>query len=405
MIGSLLRQIERRIDRVIIAVPKETYPGERRVALVPLVVPTLVKAGFEVVVESSAGLEAGYPDSQYTEKAARIVKERPALFEQADIVLQVLCYGSNDVTGKDDLPLLHRDQLLIGFLRPFGSREVVEQIASRGVTAFSVELIPRTTRAQNMDALSSMGTICGYKAVLIAADSHPRIFPMLTTAAGTITPARVFVIGAGVAGLQAIATARRLGAAASAYDMRPAAKEQVQSLGGRFVELPIEAQDAQDARGYARAQDEDFYRRQRELLGRVVEESDVVITAAVIPGKKSPVLVTEDMVQRMAPGSVIFDLAAERGGNCELTQAGKTIQKHGVTIIGAINVASGVPYHASQMYARNVSAFLLHLVKDQKLAMNMDDEIVRETLLTLGGEVLNPRVREFFGMPGLVVQG
>ena len=405
MIGSLLRQIERRIDRVIIAVPKETYPGERRVALVPLVVPTLVKAGFEVVVESSAGLEAGYPDSQYTEKAARIVKERPALFEQADIVLQVLCYGSNDVTGKDDLPLLHRDQLLIGFLRPFGSREVVEQIASRGVTAFSVELIPRTTRAQNMDALSSMGTICGYKAVLIAADSHPRIFPMLTTAAGTITPARVFVIGAGVAGLQAIATARRLGAAASAYDMRPAAKEQVQSLGGRFVELPIEAQDAQDARGYARAQDEDFYRRQRELLGRVVEESDVVITAAVIPGKKSPVLVTEDMVQRMAPGSVIFDLAAERGGNCELTQAGKTIQKHGVTIIGTINVASGVPYHASQMYARNVSAFLLHLVKDQKLAMNMDDEIVRETLLTLGGEVLNPRVREFFGMPGLVVQG
>lgn len=405
MIGSLLGQIERRNDRVIIAVPKETYPGERRVALVPLVVPTLVKAGFEVVVESGAGLEAGYPDSQYTEKAARIVKERPALFEQADIVLQVLCYGSNDITGKDDLPLLRRDQLLIGFLRPFGSREVVEQIANRGVTAFSVELIPRTTRAQNMDALSSMGTICGYKAVLIAADSHPRIFPMLTTAAGTITPARVFVIGAGVAGLQAIATARRLGAAASAYDMRPAAKEQVQSLGGRFVELPIEAQDAQDARGYARAQDEDFYRRQRELLGRVVEESDVVITAAVIPGKKSPVLVTEDMVERMAPGSVIFDLAAERGGNCELTQAGKTIQKHGVTIIGAINVASGVPYHASQMYARNVSAFLLHLVKDQKLALNMDDEIVRETLLTRGGEVVNPRVREFFGMPGLVVQG
>jgi NAD(P) transhydrogenase subunit alpha len=405
MIGSLLRPIERRNDRVIIAVPKETYPGERRVALVPLVVPTLVKAGFEVMVESSAGLEAGYPDSQYAEKAARIVKERPALFEQADIVLQVLCYGSNDITGKDDLPLLRRDQVLIGFLRPLGSREVVEQIANRGVTALSVELIPRTTRAQNMDALSSMGTICGYKAVLIAADSHPRIFPMLTTAAGTITPARVFVIGAGVAGLQAIATARRLGAAASAYDMRPAAKEQVQSLGGRFVELPIEAQDAQDARGYARAQDEDFYRRQRELLGRVIEESDVVITAAVIPGKKSPVLVTEDMVKRMAPGSVIFDLAAERGGNCELTEAGKTIQKHGVTIIGAINVASGVPYHASQMYARNITAFLLHLVRDQKLKLNMDDEIVRETLLTRGGEVVNPRVREYFGMAGLVVQG
>ena len=255
-----------------------------------------------------------------------------------------------------------------------------------------------------MDALSSMGTICGYKAVLIAADSHPRIFPMLTTAAGTITPARVFVIGAGVAGLQAIATARRLGAVASAYDLRPAAKEQVQSLGGRFIELPIEAKDAQDAQGYARPQDEDFYKRQRELLGRVVQESDVVITAAVIPGKKSPVLVTEDMVRGMAPGSVIFDLAAERGGNCELTQAGKTIQKHGVTIIGAINVASGVPYHASQMYARNVTAFLLHLVKDQKLQLNMDDEIVRETLVTSAREVINPRVREFFGMPAPVAQ-
>jgi H+-translocating NAD(P) transhydrogenase subunit alpha len=390
---------------VIIGVPKETYPGERRVALVPLVIPTLVKAGFEVVVESDAGLQAGYPDSQYSEKGAEILTARPALFEKADILLQVLCYGSNDVTGKEDLPLLHQDQLLIGFLRPFGSREAVQQVADRGVTAFSVELVPRTTRAQSMDALSSMGTICGYKAVLIAADSHPRIFPMLTTAAGTITPARVFVIGAGVAGLQAIATARRLGAVASAYDLRPAAKEQVQSLGGRFIELPIEAKDAQDARGYARAQDESFYKQQRELLGRVVKESDVVITAAVIPGKKSPILVTEEMVQGMAPGSVIFDLAGERGGNCELTQPGKTIVKHGVTIVGAINVASGVPYHASQMYARNVTAFLLHLIKDQKLQLNLDDEIVRETLVTHGGAVVNQRVREFFAMPALAMQG
>lgn len=383
---------------MIIGVPKETYPGERRVALVPLVVPTLTKAGFAVLVESNAGLQAGYPDSHYTEKGAQIVASRSELFGKADIILQILCYGSNDITGKDDLPLLRNGQLLIGFLRPFGSREVVQQIADRGVTAFSVELIPRTTRAQSMDALSSMGTICGYKAVLIAADSHPRIFPMLTTAAGTITPARVFVIGAGVAGLQAIATARRLGAVASAYDMRPAAKEQVQSLGGRFIELPIEAQDAQDARGYARAQDENFYRRQRELLGRVVQESDVVITAAVIPGKKSPVLVTEDMVKGMAPGSVIFDLAAERGGNCELTQAGQTVVNHGVTIIGAINVASGVPYHASQMYAKNITAFLLYLVKDQKLQLNLEDEIVHETLVTHAGAIANPRVREFFGM-------
>jgi H+-translocating NAD(P) transhydrogenase subunit alpha len=390
---------------VIIGVPKETYPGERRVALVPLVIPSLTKAGFEVLVETNAGAQAGYPDAQYVEKGAQIVASRSELFGKADIILQILCYGSNDVTGKDDLPLLRKDQILIGFLRPFGSREVVQEIAGRGVTAFSVELVPRTTRAQSMDALSSMGTICGYKAVLIAADSHPRIFPMLTTAAGTITPARVFVIGAGVAGLQAIATARRLGAVASAYDLRPAAKEQVQSLGGRFIELPIEAKDAQDARGYARAQDETFYQQQRELLGRVVKESDVVITAAVIPGKTSPILVTEEMVKGMAPGSVIFDLAAERGGNCELTRAGETIVRHGVTIIGAINVASGVPYHASQMYARNVTAFLLHLIREQKLQLNLDDEIIRETLVTHGGGVVNQRVREFFGMAAPVAQG
>jgi NAD(P) transhydrogenase subunit alpha len=255
-----------------------------------------------------------------------------------------------------------------------------------------------------MDALSSMATICGYKAVLVAADRLPRLFPMLTTAAGTITPARVLVIGAGVAGLQAIATARRLGAVTSAYDLRPAAKEQVQSLGGRFVELPVEAKDAQDERGYARAQDETFYQRQRELLGRVVRESDIVITAAVIPGKKSPVLVTREMVEGMAPGSVILDLAAERGGNCELTRTGQTVIEHGVTIIGAINFASGVPYHASQMYARNLTAFLQYLVKDGKLQLNLEDEIVRDTLVTHGGEIVNQRVRDFFSLPQLVSQ-
>jgi NAD(P) transhydrogenase subunit alpha len=355
-------------------------------------------------VQAGAGIEAGYPDSQYSDKGAQIVAERRAVFSAADIIVQVLCYGSNDITGKEDVPLFHRDQILIGFLRPFGAAEVVQEIAHAGVTSFSVELIPRTTRAQSMDALSSMGTICGYKAVLMAATSHLRIFPMMTTAAGTITPARVFVIGAGVAGLQAIATARRLGAVISAYDLRPAAKEQVQSLGGRFVELPIEAQDAQDAQGYARAQGEDFYRRQRELLGQVVKESDVVISAAVIPGKKSPILVTEDMVKGMAPGSVILDLAAERGGNCEITERGKTIVKHGVTIIGAINLATGVPYHASQMYAKNMTAFLTHLIKDQKLNLNLEDEIVRETLVTRGGEIVNPRVREFFTLPALVAQ-
>ena len=389
---------------MIIGVPKEIYPGERRVALVPAVLPTLTKAGFEVHVQAGAGIEAGYPDSQYTDKGAKIVADRQSVFSAADIIVQVLCYGSNDITGKQDVPLFHRDQILIGFLRPFGEREVAQEIAGAGVTSFSVELMPRTTRAQSMDALSSMGTICGYKAVLVAANSHLRIFPMMTTAAGTITPARVFVIGAGVAGLQAIATARRLGAVISAYDLRPAAKEQVQSLGGRFVELPIEAKDAQDARGYATAQGEDFYRRQRELLGQVVRESDVVITAAVIPGKKSPVLVTEDMVKGMAPGSVILDLAAERGGNCEISERGQTVVKHGVTIIGAINLATGIPYHASQMYAKNMTNFLTHLIKDQKLNLNLQDEIVRETLVTRGGEIVNARVREFLALPALVAQ-
>jgi proton-translocating NAD(P)+ transhydrogenase subunit alpha len=386
---------------MIVGVPRESFPGERRVALVPAAIPNLTKAGFEVVVEAGAGIGAGYPDADYTAKGAKIVSDRAEVFHAADIVVQILCYGSNDKTGKADVPLFRSGQVLIGFLRPLGSIETIQEIASKGVTSFSVELMPRTTRAQSMDVLSSMATICGYKAVVLAADTSPRIFPMLTTAAGTITPGRVLVIGAGVAGLQAIATARRLGAVASAYDLRPAAKEQVQSLGGRFVELPIEAKDAEDARGYARAQDENFYKRQRELLGKVVAESDVVISAAVIPGKKPPILVTKEMVASMAPGSVIVDLAGERGGNCELTRPGEIVVEHGVTIIGWFNLASTVPYHASQMYARNVSAFLLHLVKDGKLQLNMDDEIVRETMLTRGGEVVNARVREFFSLPAL----
>jgi len=386
---------------MIVGVPRETFPGERRVALVPGSVPALAKGGLEVIVEAGAGAQAGYPDAEYVSKGAKVVPERRDVFAAADIVVQVLSYGSNDKTGRADVPLFHSGQVLIGFLRPLGGLEPLQEIAAKGVTAFSVELVPRTTRAQSMDALSSMGTICGYKAVLIAADTLPRIFPMLTTAAGTITPGRVLVIGAGVAGLQAIATARRLGAVTSAYDLRPAAKEQVQSLGGRFVELPIEAKDAEDARGYAKAQGEDFYRQQRKLLGKVVAENDVVITAAVIPGKKSPLLVTADMVKGMAPGSVIVDLAAERGGNCELTKPGEEVVVNGVTIIGRFNLASSVPYHASQMYSRNVTAFLLHLVKDGKLQLDTNDEIIRETLLTQGGEVVNKRVRDFFSLPAL----
>jgi NAD(P) transhydrogenase subunit alpha len=317
-------------------------------------------------------------------------------------VAQVLCYGSDDRAGAADLPLLRRGQFLAGFLRPLGSLDTLEEVAATGVSAFSVELMPRTTRAQSMDALSSMATICGYKAVLLAADTLPRLFPMMTTAAGTITPARVLIIGAGVAGLQAIATARRLGAVASAYDLRPAAKEQVQSVGGRFVELPIVAQDAQDSRGYAKQQDESFYQRQKELLGNVVAESDVVITAAVVPGKKPPVLVTREMVWKMAPGSVIVDLAAERGGNCEVTTPSQIVGEHGVTVIGQINLASSVPYHASQMYARNISSFLMHLFANARKEPDLGDEIARDTLVTQAGEIVNARVREFYSLPARV---
>jgi NAD(P) transhydrogenase subunit alpha len=389
---------------MIVGVPKEIYPNERRVALVPAVIPNLKKAGLDVVVEAGAGTKAGYPDSEYVEKGARLAESRTEVFQTADLVVQFLCHGANDKNGEEDLPLMRPGQALVGFVRPLGAVKTLQDFAERGVTSFSVELMPRTTRAQSMDALSSMATICGYKAVLVAADTLPRMFPMLTTAAGTIAPARVLIIGAGVAGLQAIATARRLGAVASAYDMRPAAKEQVQSLGGRFVELALEAKDAQDARGYGKAQDESFYQKQRELLGNTIEQSDVVITAAVIPGKKSPVLVTREMVQRMALGSVIVDLAAERGGNCELTKSDETVVAQGVTIIGEFNLAGSVPYHASQMYARNLSAFLLHLVKEGRVQLNMNDEIIRETLVTQGGEVVNARVREFFGLPTLAAK-
>ena len=387
---------------MIVGVPKEIYLGERRVALTPVVVPMLAKAGLEVVIEAGAGVEAGYPDTQYQEKGAKVLPDRGTVFSQCDIIAQVLCHGANDQNGSSDLPLMRRGQVLVGFLRPLVSAEMVQQVAQTGVTSFAVELMPRTTRAQSMDALSAMASIAGYKAVLVVANALPRIFPMMTTAAGTLTPSRVLVIGAGVAGLQAIATARRLGAVVSAYDVRPAAKEQVQSLGARFVELPLETQDAQDARGYAKAQDEAFYVKQRELLGRVVAESDAVITTAVVPGKKAPVLVTAEMVEGMAPGSVVLDLAAERGGNCELTRPGEVVIEHGVTLIGTINLAAGVPHHASQMYARNLTSFLTNLVKDGKVRPAESDEIIRDTLLTQNGEVVNVRVRELLGMPALV---
>jgi NAD(P) transhydrogenase subunit alpha len=379
---------------VVVGVTRETYPGECRVALVPAVVPVLARAGLEVVIEAGAGQAAGYGDVEYLEKGARALVERASVFEAADVVTQVLCHGANDRTGHLDLPLLRPGQVLVGFLRPLESPRTVAAIAERGVTALAVELIPRTTRAQAMDVLSAMATVCGYKAVLLAASTLPRMFPMLMTAAGTVTPARVLVIGAGVAGLQAIAAARRLGSVVWAYDVRPAAREQVLSVGGRFLELPLETAGAEDSRGYARALDESFYRRQREVIGEAVRDSDVVIATAVVPGRRAPLLITADMVAAMRQGSVIVDLTAERGGNCELTRAGETVVSHGVTIFGAVNLASTVAWHSSQMYGRTVSAFLLHFLRNDRLVFDEGDEIARETLVARGGAVVHPRVLE-----------
>lgn len=379
-----------------IGVPKEVFPGERRVAIIPATVPILKKAGLEVIIERGAGADAGFADAAYEEKGARLGSRSEAL--GANVLLQVRTPTGAGDAGRTDITSLKKGQIVIGFAEPFGSRDLIEAVAQRGVTLLSMELIPRIARAQSMDALSSMATIAGYKAVLLAADHLPRLFPMMMTAAGNIAPAHVFIVGAGVAGLQAIASARRLGAVVEAYDVRPAVKEQVHSLGAKFVELPLETKDAEDKGGYAKAQDEAFYRRQREVMARVVAASDVVITTALIPGKKSPVLVTADMVAGMPRGSVIVDLAAERGGNCELTQPDRVVVEHGVTILGPTNLASAVPYHASQMYAKNIATFLLHLVKDGQVQIVRDDEITRETLMTYEGEVVHPRVREALGL-------
>jgi NAD(P) transhydrogenase subunit alpha len=374
-----------------VGVPRETWPGERRVALVPASVTALKKAGLDVIVEQDAGADAGFPSSAY-EAAGAAIAPRRDVFATADVLLQVR-------STPPDTSNLRRGQAAIGFADPLGSPDAIRALAAAGVTAFSMELMPRITRAQSMDALSSMATIAGYKGVLLAADHLPRMFPMLMTAAGTVTAARVFIVGAGVAGLQAIATARRLGAKVEAYDVRPAVKEQVQSLGARFVEMALETADSEDKGGYARAQDESFYRRQREMMLKVVAGSDVVITTALIPGKKAPVLVTEEMVSGMAPGSVVVDLAAERGGNCELTRPDEVVVHRGVTILGPSNPPALVPYHASQMYAKNIVTFLTHLLGKEgakKTAIEIDttDEITRETLLTRDGDVVHARVKD-----------
>jgi H+-translocating NAD(P) transhydrogenase subunit alpha len=373
-----------------VGIPKETWPGEARVAVVPAAIPGLLKSGLEVAVEAGAGIAAGFTDDMYRGQGATLVS-RSDLFRSSDIVLQIRAVPA-------DPSSLRSGQAVIGFADPLGAPDAIRSLAPTGVNLFSMELMPRITRAQSMDALSSMATIAGYKGVLLAATTLPRMFPMLMTAAGTISPARVFIMGAGVAGLQAISTARRLGAKVEAYDVRPAVKEQVQSLGARFVELPLESADAEDKGGYAKAQDEAFYKRQREMMLKVVAASDVVITTALIPGKPAPILLTTEMVEAMAPGSVIVDLAAERGGNCALTRPDEVVVHRGVTILGPSNAPALVPYHASQMYSKNITTFLTHLLgKDgatqPALPINPEDEITRETLLTRGGEVVHPRLR------------
>ena len=377
---------------MIVAVPKETYPEEKRIALIPQALPALTKAGLEVVVQAGAGDGINCQDKDFEVEGARVEVDRHRLLSQADIVLMVRGPGAHKEFPAQDLDSLKDGAVLIGFLEPLAELGIMEELASRKLTAFAMELMPRTTRAQSMDALSSMATIAGYKAVLAAADASPKLFPMFMTAAGTITPARVFVLGAGVAGLQAIATARRLGAVVEAFDIRPAVKEEVESLGAKFVQLELDAEEAQDSGGYATAQSEDFYRRQQELMAQRIQNSDVVITTAAVPGKKSPVLISEEVIGGMRPGSVVVDLAAEKGGNCAVTEPGKRIVHRGVTVIGPMNIPSEVPVHASQMYAKNISTFLLNMVKEGKLELDMEDEITIGAMVTHDGRVLHEAV-------------
>ncbi len=385
-----------------VSVVKESYPDECRVALIPANVTQLTKAGIDVIVEEGAGERAGYLDEEYLEKGATVI-DRAGAFE-ADVVLQVRSYGTNQQAGRTDLEDVAEDQIIVGTCDPLGSPQAVEQFAETGATSFSLELIPRITRAQSMDVLSSQATIAGYRAVLLGAAELPKMFPMLMTAAGTISPARVFVIGAGVAGLQAIATAKRLGAVVYGYDVRPVVREQVESLGGKFVEfeeLAPYTTESEDKGGYAKAMDEDFYNLQRELIAKFVKDIDLIISTAAIPGRQSPLLVTEAAVDGMAAGSVVIDLAAERGGNCECSEPDARVEHNGVAILGPTNLPAEIPHHASQMFSNNVTKFLLNMVQDGELDLNLDDEIIRDTLITHDGEVINNRIREMLGLEPL----
>jgi NAD(P) transhydrogenase subunit alpha len=372
---------------MIVGVPKEVVSGERRVALVPDLVAKLVKAGLEVVVQPGAGTAAGFVDAAYREPGARLEAE---VFT-ADVVLKVQPPTTEEIHAFKD------GVTLISFLQPYTNAEGIAALAARKITAFAMELMPRISRAQSMDALSAMSTLSGYKAVLLAAERLPKLFPLLMTAAGTITPARVFVVGAGVAGLQAIGTARRLGAVVEAYDTRPAVKEQVESVGGKFVSLGLETTEAEAKTGYARAQSEEFYQQQRELMAGCVAGADVVITTALVPGKRAPLLITAEMVQAMRPGSVVVDLAAEQGGNCALTEPGQEVVRHGVVLVGPINLPSTVPFHASQLYARTVTNYFWHLYKDGRLHLDLEDELTRGPLVTHEGKIVHDVVRAAAG--------
>ncbi len=372
---------------MIIGIPREIASGERRVAITPDAARELVSDGHGLHVEAGAGSQAGFADADYEAAGARIAADAAALYAVAETVLRVRAPQGHEVAA------LRPGTVLISFLRPLDEPELSARLAERGITAFSIELMPRITRAQSMDALSSQATVAGYRAVLVAAELLPRMFPMLVTAAGTISPARVFVIGAGVAGLQAIATARRLGALVEAYDTRAAAAEQVESLGARFVELALDAGDAEDAGGYARAQTEEFYERQRKLMAERAAASDVVITTALVPGRRAPLLLDEDGVKGMREGSVVVDLAAENGGNCACTEPGEIVSKHGVTLVGDTNLPSALPVNASQMYSKNLLTFLRHLVTEGRIVIDLGDEITKGTLVAHDGKVVNETVR------------
>jgi len=363
-----------------IGVPRETVPGERRVAIVPETAAKLIAAKHEVIVESGAGTGSGHDDEAYR-KAGATVGDRNAAFG-ADMVVKV------QKPSADEIALLREGAALVATLQPLTNKDAVTALAARRTAAFSMDMIPRVTRAQSMDSLSSQSNIAGYKAVLVAANSLPKFFPMLTTAAGTVTPARVLVLGAGVAGLQAIATARRLGAIVEAFDTRPVVKEQVQSLGGKFLEIEL-GEQGEGTGGYAKELSEEAHKKEQDLVGTHVKDADVVITTALVPGRRAPILVTADMVKAMRPGSVVVDLAAEMGGNCELTEPGKTVVREGVTIHGEVNWPSTVAFHASQLYSRNVSALLAHLSKDGALALDLDDEITKGALITHEGQVVH----------------